>query len=59
MGSLKHCAWPGNVWGLINVIDRAVIVGFELQLAEKIDALPENPVRKMSHPPQDRGEQSP
>jgi PAS domain S-box-containing protein len=48
MESLKNYAWPGNVRELINVIERAVIVseGSELQLAEKIDALPVNSVRE-------------
>jgi len=42
MESLKNYAWPGNVRELINVMERAVIVseGSELQLAEKIDAIP-------------------
>ncbi len=52
MESLINYPWPGNVRELINVIERAVIVseGSELRLAEKIDAIPVDLIRKEDAP---------
>jgi len=52
MESLKNYPWPGNVRELLNVIERAVIVseGSELQLAEKIDAIPVDSIRENEYP---------
>jgi len=58
MESLKNYPWPGNVRELINVIERAVIVseGSELQLAEKIDAIPVHSIREDESPSVGSGE---
>jgi len=58
MESLKNYPWPGNVRELINVIERAVIVseGSELQLAEKIDAIPVHSIREDELPSVGSGE---
>jgi len=58
MESLKNYHWPGNVRELINVIERAVIVseGSELQLAEKIDAIPVHSIREDELPSVGSGE---
>jgi len=52
MESLQNYPWPGNVRELLNVIERAVIVseGSELQLAEKIDAIPVDSIRENEYP---------
>ena len=59
MKVLENYSWPGNIRELINVVERAVIESDspELCLADKIDALPSDPLPEemsMNHKERER-----